>query len=105
MQEKAILFYLEDLEHSIETLRKEGAGKKPPVLWNGYPVRAISGSGADMIERIDAGGFYIWGEFDFQDSGSGNTGVGHLPDTGSTAAGKSRPFSHHLAGGLVLVLF
>ena len=23
MQEKAILFYLEDLEHSIETLRKE----------------------------------------------------------------------------------
>ena len=46
MQEKAILVYLEDLE---------------PVLWNGYPVRAISGSGADMIERIDAGGFYIWG--------------------------------------------
>ena len=47
--------------HLHRDAEKRGAGKKPPVLWNGYPVRAISGSGADMIERIDAGGFYIWG--------------------------------------------
>ncbi len=53
-----------------------------------------------MQEDFTYGGYLI-----FRDSGSGNTGVGHLPDTESTAAGKSRPFSHQPGGGLVLVLF